>query len=131
MENESNKKRAGRPKTRPQTGPLVLEGGRSRSKLEIELGDATADELKEYARWVELSSSLATGDAIFTTVDFALRELFRRDRMWQEQRRKVLRSEPAETTTVQPSARGSSASLPPPVAASRPVPSPPSPAAGR
>jgi hypothetical protein len=59
MENGSNKKRAGRPKARPQTGPLVLEGSRAREKLEIELGDATADELKEYTRWVELSSSLA------------------------------------------------------------------------
>jgi len=87
MENSSNKKRAGRPKARPQTGPLVLEGSRAREKMEIELGEATADELKEYTRWVELSSSLATGDAVFTTVDFALRELFRRDRMWQATKR--------------------------------------------
>jgi hypothetical protein len=108
MENGSNKKRAGRPKARPQTGPLVLEGSRAREKLEIELGDATADELKEYTRWVELSSSLATGDAVFTTVDYALRELFRRDRLWQAAKRGPERQ--GATSTTAPAARSLPAS---------------------
>ena len=41
----------------------------------------TADELREYTRWVELSSSVATTEALFKTVDFALRDVFKRDRL--------------------------------------------------
>jgi hypothetical protein len=56
--------------------------------MELEMAETTADELKEYARWVELSSAVATKDALFTTVDFALRDVFRRDRFGlSEQRR--------------------------------------------
>lgn len=102
MENGSRKRRVGRPKAPPQTGPLVLEGNHVRTKMELELAEATADELKEYARWVELSSSLATGDAVFTTVEYALRELFRRDRMWQGKKQAPERR---ETTAAPPSTR--------------------------
>jgi len=82
----SSNKRAGRPKASPQTGPLVLEGDRVRVKIELELSAETAAELKEYSRWVELSSGRATADALFATADYALRKLFRRDRLWQEHR---------------------------------------------
>jgi hypothetical protein len=107
MENGSSKRAVGRPKRLPQTGPLVLEGSRSRLKLEVELGEETVGELKEYARWVELSSSLATGDALFTTVDFALRELFRRDRLWHAAKRAPAQQVAAPTATP-------ARSLPPP-----------------
>ena len=107
MENASSKRSVGRPKTRPQTGPLVLEGGRVRVKLEVELAEETVGELKEYARWVELSSSLATGDALFTTIDFALRELFRRDRLWHAAKRAPVQQPAAPTTSA-------ARSLPPP-----------------
>jgi hypothetical protein len=71
-------RRVGRPKAIPQTGPLVLGGGRARAKVELEIAQATADELKEYARWVELSATVGVNDALFRTVDFALRDVFRR-----------------------------------------------------
>jgi hypothetical protein len=83
-----NKRRAGRPKTAPRTGPLVLEGERERMKMELELSIETAEELKEYSRWVELSSARTTADALFATVDYALRKLFRRDQLWQQERRR-------------------------------------------
>jgi len=108
MENGSSKRSVGRPKARPPSGPLVLEGSRARAKMEVELGEETAGELKEYARWVELSSSLATGDAVFTTVDYALRELFRRDRLWRAAKRAPAQQESAPTTTT------AARSLPPP-----------------
>ena len=85
---ESNgKRRIGRPKAVPQTGPLVLAGGRARVKVEIEIAEATADELREYALWVEQSLAVGAKDGLFRTVDFALRDVFRRDRLWQERRR--------------------------------------------
>ena len=106
MGNAENEE-SGAPRGRPQTGPLVLEGSQSRVKIDVDLGDETADELKEYARWVELSSSLATGNAVSTTVDFALRELFRRDRLWRAKKRGA---DPQEVTSV----TGAAPSSPPP-----------------
>lgn len=88
-----SKRRVGRPKTAPRSGPLVLEGERERVKIELEVSAETAAELKEYSRWVELSSARTTADALFATVDYALRKTFRRDRLWQEQRRKSDRDE--------------------------------------
>jgi hypothetical protein len=123
MDNVS-KRRAGRPKASQQTGPLVLERSRARVKIELEMADTTADELKEYARWVELSSAVATKDALFTTVDFALRDVFRRDRLWQEKRRKGAGPEPVAATETPPVRPAPSAALPPPVSSARPVPSP-------
>ena len=114
MDNE--KKTRGRPKTQPQSGPLVLEGNRAQVNIEIELPEATADELKEYARWVELSYSVATKDALFKTVDFALRDLFKRDRLWQDWRRKGSAAEPSHTPpkTPAPTTPRTSPSLLPP-----------------
>jgi hypothetical protein len=120
---DNGTKRRGRPKTQAQSGPLVLEGNRAQVNIEIELPEATADELKEYARWVELSSSVATKDALFKTVDFALRDVFKRDRLWQDWRRKGPVGEPHAPTpqTPAPTPPRTSPSLPPPngIAASR------------
>jgi len=91
---ESSKRRVGRPKSEPRNGPLVLDEGRSRVKIELELSAATARELAEYAAWVELSSSLTTADATFTTVEFALCDLYRRDRVWRERQRTSGRAKP-------------------------------------
>jgi len=133
---DSSKRRVGRPKTAPLTGPLVLGEDRNRERIEIELSGAMARELAEYAAWVELSSSLTTADAAGTTVEYALREVFRRDRVWQERRRAgagraalavgnaapVTAAATAAPTAVVRAA-GVSPSLPPPSGgAGRPVP---------
>ena len=107
------KRRIGRPKAVPQSGPLVLEGSRVRVKVEIEIPEVTADELKEYARWVELSSAATTKDAMVATVDYALRDVFKRDRLWQEQRRKGAEPEAHRAPKVPPAASAPS-TLPPP-----------------
>jgi hypothetical protein len=100
----SSKRRVGRPKAPHRTGPLVLQEVRSRETIEVQINSETARELAEYAAWVELSGSLTTADATFTTVDYALREVFRRDRVRQERRRKENRpreeDRPAAPATV-------------------------------
>jgi hypothetical protein len=115
---ESTKKRVGRPKSEARTGPLVLDEPKSRHKIEIELTTATASEFAEYAAWVEMSSSLNTADAKSTTVEFALRDLFRRDRVWREQQSAAARrspaSAPAPASVVSRPAAPPSSSLPPP-----------------
>ena len=115
---ESTKKRVGRPKSEARTGPLVLDEPKSRQKTEIELTTATASEFAEYAAWVETSSSLNTADAKSTTVEFALRDLFRRDRVWREQQSAAAPKSPAAapapaSVAARPAASPSS-SLPPP-----------------
>jgi hypothetical protein len=114
----TSKRRVGRPKTIPQSGPLVLEAGRARVTLDLEVAEATAEELREYARWVELSSAVGTQDALFRTVDFALRDLFRRDRLWQARRRQSDKREPPT---------GPQALPPPPPGTTPPPPSSPPP----
>jgi hypothetical protein len=130
MEN-SSKRRVGRPKATQQTGPLVLQGSRARTKIEVELPEATAEELNEYARWVELSGSMATKDALFATVDYALHEVFRRDRLWQERRRKGAESTSVPMSVAPPATTSSSPTLPPPTNGARAVPSPTAPPAAR
>ena len=116
---ETNQRKVGRPKAPPRTGPLVLGEDHARTKVTLEISERAAEELAEYSRWVEKCSGIAGAEARFKTVDFALREIFRRDHVWQAQRRTP--PEPAPTSaSVSPSippaapARAPSPSLPPP-----------------
>ena len=59
---ESTKKKAGRPKSEPRTGPLVLEGVQKRETILTEVSADTAQELSAYAVWVResvLSTSMS------------------------------------------------------------------------
>ena len=115
---DTNQRKVGRPKASPRTGPLVLGEDYARAKVTLEISERAAEELAEYTRWVEKWSGIAANEARFKTVDFALREIFRRDRVWQAERRAP--SEPAKAApavTPAPSSRPAAAtspSLPPP-----------------
>jgi hypothetical protein len=117
-------RRVGRPKMPPRTGPLVLENDRSRETVSLQVSSETARELAEYAAWVEGASSMTTADATFTTVEYALRQVFHRDRIWQERRRSRERQKPAaasvkqEPAPVGPPPRP--VALPPPVSTGAP-----------
>lgn len=123
MEN-SSKRRVGRPNATPQTGPLVLEGRRDRIKIDVEIAADAAEEVREYVRWVELSSSVATKEALSATVEYALREVFRRDRLWQQNGRKADRIEPSMPAQGQPPQPAPAPSRPAATASARPVPTP-------
>ena len=115
---ETKERKVGRPKASPRTGPLVLGEDFARTKVTLEIGERTAEVLTDYTRWVEKSAGISTNEARFKTVDFALREIFRRDRVWQAERRAP--SEPAKAAPVVtpvPASRPTAAtppSLPPP-----------------
>ncbi len=87
---ESTKKRVGRPKSEPRTGPLVLEGAQKRETILTEVSAETAQELSAYAAWVKESApaKLTPAEATSKTIDFALRDVFARDKCWQEHKRK-------------------------------------------
>lgn len=121
---ETKERKVGRPKAPPRTGPLVLGEDYARTKVTLEISEQTAGVLADYTRWVEKWSGIAANEARFKTVDFALREIFRRDRVWQAERRGS--SEPAKAvsaaTPPAPAPRPATAnhpSLPPPTPASR------------
>jgi hypothetical protein len=116
--NDSSKRRVGRPRSARQTGPLVLEGGRACVRLELEIAEKTAQELNEYARWVELSSTVGAKDALYRTVDFALRDVFRRDRLWQERRKGGERGD----SPILPQSFPVAAAAPPPSPLPAPIP---------
>src|SRR5437868_2367712 len=95
---ETNQRKVGRPKAPPRTGPLVLGEDYARAKVTLEISERAAEELAEYTRWVEKWSGIAVAEAKFKTVDFALREIFRRDHVWQAQRRMLPESAPTSAS---------------------------------
>jgi hypothetical protein len=117
---DTNQRKVGRPKAPPRTGPLVLGDDHARTKVTLEITERTAEELAAYVGWVEQCSGMITSEARFKTVDFALREIFRRDRMWDKRRRTSAEARPTAppTSPAAPPAgvvRAPSPSLPPPM----------------
>jgi len=86
---ENTKKRVGRPKSEPRTGPLVLEGVQKRETILTEVSADTAQELTAYAAWVRESAEakLTPAEALSKTIDFAVRDLLSRDKCWQAHKR--------------------------------------------
>jgi len=126
---ETKERKIGRPKAPPRTGPLVLGDDYARTKVTLEISEQTAGVLAEYTRWVEKWSGIAANEAKFKTVDFALREIFRRDRIWQAERRgpsEPAKATPAVTAPVAPTVMAPPASAPRPAAATPPSLPPPS-----
>ena len=111
---DTNQRKVGRPKASPRTGPLVLGEDFARTKVTLEISERTAAVLADYTRWVEKSAGISANEARFKTVDFALREIFRRDTVWQAERRAP--SEPATAAapvTAPPPAPRPAAAAPP------------------
>jgi hypothetical protein len=129
---ESTKKRVGRPKSEPRTGPLVLEGTQKRETILTEVSADTAEELTAYAAWVRESApaKLTPAEATSKTIDFALRDVFARDKCWQEHKRTGSRAvgtgeTPPSAPAVTPAASSS------PVARAVPAPNALPPPSGR
>ena len=119
---ETKERKVGRPKVPPRTGPLVLGEDYARTKVTLEIGERTAEVLADYTRWVEKSAGISANEARFKTVDFALREIFRRDAVWQAERRA-----PSEPAKAAPSVTAPPTAAPRPAAATPPSLPPPTP----
>jgi hypothetical protein len=103
---ESTKKKAGRPKSEPRKGPLVLEETQKRETILTEVSADTAQELSEYAAWVRESAptKMTSTEAVSKTVNFAVRDLFARDKRWHEHKRTDGRPPSTDETPSAPSA---------------------------
>lgn len=128
---ETARRKPGRPRTEQRTMPLVLEEDRSLTKVELALPAATAAALIDYAGWVQDRGKMTAEAALTATADFALRQIFRRDRLWQERRKAPAIPGPMAADSTQPIAVAPPAAPPPPVPVARPVPPPPAAAAIR
>jgi hypothetical protein len=111
---ETSKRHVGRPKASPQRGPLVLSERRTRTTIEIELAADAAEELAEYVRWVETSEGMSTADARAATIEFALWTVFKRDRLWQQQRHGRNAAEPHGQAAATPGTTPAVSPSPPP-----------------
>lgn len=126
---DTKRRKVGRPKACPQMGPLVLSERRNRTRIEIEVGADAAEELAAYVRWIELSEGMSTAEARAATVEFALRKVFKADRLWQEHRG---RSEQREEIAAPGGKELAPSPLPPsPAATHRAAPSLPAPTSVR
>jgi hypothetical protein len=99
---DNSRRKPGRPKTSSRTAPLVLDSDRNLTTIELALPSATAKTLVEYAAWVRQCADITTEQATTTTVDFALREVFRRDRLWRDERRIPEQKPMAASTSAAP-----------------------------
>ena len=127
---ETARRKPGRPRTDQRTMPLVLEEDRSLTKVELALPAATAAALVDYASWVQERAKMTAEAALTATADFALRQIFRRDRLWQERRKSPVPA-PMAVAPTQPIQVTAPAVLPPPAPGARQVPPPPTAAAPR
>ena len=84
---ETPRRKPGRPKASQQTLPLVLEDVRRLETLEVAIPESTAETLAEYTDWVRHCREMTTQEAVTAAIDYALRELFRRDRLWRNRGR--------------------------------------------
>lgn len=80
---ETQRRKPGRPRASQQTLPLVLEDERRLETLEVTIPEDTAETLAEYTAWVRQCRDMTTEEAVTAVIDYALRELFRRDRLWR------------------------------------------------
>jgi hypothetical protein len=126
---ESTKKRVGRPKSEPRTGPLVLEAAQKRETILTEVSADTGQELTAYAAWVRDSAEakMTPAEALSKTIDFAVRDLLSRDKCWQAYKRTGGRAVgTGETAQSMPAATpAASSSSPAPRTASAPSTLPP------
>ncbi|MES1207092.1 MAG: hypothetical protein ABUS79_14235 [Pseudomonadota bacterium] len=99
---ENTRRKPGRPKASTRTTPLVLDADFNLTKIDVALPASTVKTLTEYATWVQRCGDMTAEAATTATVDFALREVFRRDHLWRDERRIPERrppENPAATTT--------------------------------
>ena len=103
---ENTKKKAGRPKSEPRKGPLVLEDTQKRETILTEVSADTAQELSEYAAWVRESAptKMTSTEAVSKTVNFAVRDIFARDKRWHEHKRTDGRPPSTDENRSEPSA---------------------------
>ena len=101
---ETPRRKPGRPRASQRTLPLVLDADRNLDQLEVAIPEATARTLTEYTDWVRQCRNMTAEEATTVMVDYALREVFRRDWLWRNRRRASKRRRRLDRQLRQPAA---------------------------
>jgi hypothetical protein len=87
---EISERRRGRPPAPPQTLPLFLHETHSRVRYEVIVSGFMIRELRGYVEWAGRLTMMAPHEVKARTVDRALAEYFKRDKLWRKDRDAVL-----------------------------------------
>lgn len=87
---EATKRPRGRPPSPPQTLPLFLHEVQSRMRYEIVISLFMVRELRGYVEWAGRLTMMAPNEVMVRTIDHALAEHFKRDKLWRKDRDAVL-----------------------------------------
>ena len=81
---EISERRRGRPPAPPQTLPLFLHEAHSRVRFEVIISGFMIRELRGYVEWAGRLTMMAPNEVMVRTVDRALAEYFKRDKLWRK-----------------------------------------------
>jgi hypothetical protein len=87
---EGTTRRRGRPPGPTQTLPIFLHQVRSRVRQEIIISGFMVRELRAYVAWAGRLTMMAPDEVMVRTVDHALAEDFKRDKLWRKEREAFL-----------------------------------------
>jgi len=87
---EISERRRGRPPAPPQTLPLFLHEAHSRVRYEVIISGFMIRELRGYVEWAGRLTMMAPNEVMVRTVDRALAEYFKRDKLWRKDRDALL-----------------------------------------
>jgi hypothetical protein len=87
---ETTTRRRGRPPGPTQTLPLFLHQVRSRVRQEVIISGFIVRELRAYVAWAGRLTMMARDEVMVRTVDHAIAEEFKRDKLWRKEREAFL-----------------------------------------
>jgi hypothetical protein len=87
---EKTPSRRGRPPGPPQTLPLFLHEVQNRMKQEVIISGFVVRELNGYVEWAGRLTMMAPAEVMVRTMDRALHEYFKRDKLWRKARDALL-----------------------------------------
>jgi hypothetical protein len=87
---DESPRRRGRPPAPPQTLPLFLHQVRTRVKRQVVISSYTARELRSYIDWAARVTFMSADEVMARTMDHALAQHFKRDKLWRLERQEAL-----------------------------------------
>jgi hypothetical protein len=87
---EKTPRRRGRPPGPTQTLPLFLHEVHNRKRQEVIISGFLVRELSGYVEWAGRLTMMAPDEVMVRTVDRALSEYFKRDKLWRKERDALL-----------------------------------------
>jgi hypothetical protein len=82
--------KGGRPKVREQTMPIIVASARSRVTENVVMSATAARDLRRYVEWASSKIGIPEDEAMILTLDRALGDLLKKDKLWLDYKEKFL-----------------------------------------